>query len=68
MLKTKPLHLTHDEIAELLNIVEVCQSHIQDYDLDDTDDDGEPCPYKETDEDCTKWVSRLTKLEKKKFK
>jgi len=57
--KTKKLELTKDEIDELLQIIYDCQSHLQDYDMED-----EECPYYETYSNCDKWSDKLERLQK----
>jgi len=57
--KTIILELTENDIDDLLNIADVCSSHLQDYDLGDPE-----CPYNETDADCDKWKNKLYKLSK----
>ena len=64
---TKPtkiaIELTSKRIAELINIIDVCQAHLQDYDLDGEIEDNDG--YYETNKDCDVWLTKLEKLKKK---
>jgi hypothetical protein len=66
----KLLRVTNKELLELEQIIEDCQSHLQDYDLSEgpyNEETDEGCMYYQTDADCTKWSEILEKLRKKKY-
>lgn len=68
-IKTKKLELTDEEISELLDIVDTCQAHLKDYDIDEgiyNEETGEGCIYYDTNAKCDKWATKLEKLQKSK--
>ena len=52
--KIKTLFVTNNDLEELRNIIQVCKSHLGDYDIG-----SEDCPYNEDWEDCEKWLDIL---------
>ena len=52
--------VTKKELDELVTIIDTCQSHLQDYDLDEEDD--EEGSNTEINNNCEKWLSKLEAL------
>lgn len=66
--KTRTIKLTKNDIDEILDIIDVCQSHLKDYDIEIPYDEetGEGCVYYDTNSACDKWDDIFRKLLKKK--